>query len=103
MKQVFSAQLVTDEQEVLVPAKALCIKDGEQGSAGPFPGKTSFNKVTVLLNQEDQVELTDWHGQGFDAALVGKFCQTVVAEMMSQNLALVKERIARAAAAAGKA
>ena len=65
MKRVFSAQLVTDEQEaVLVPAKALCIKDGEQGVLVLFRGKPVFNKVTVLLNQGDQVGVNGLaHGQ----------------------------------------
>lgn len=64
-ERVFPAQLVTREQEaVLVPAKALCTKDGYQGVLVLFRGKPVFNQVEVLLNQGDEVGVKGLaHGQ----------------------------------------
>lgn len=64
-ERVFSAQLITQEQEaVLVPARALCTKDGLQGVIVLFRGKPVFNPVEVVCNQGNEVGVKGLaHGQ----------------------------------------
>lgn len=61
----FSGQLVSEKEEaVLVPARALCSKDGNQGVLVLFRDKPVFNPVEVLSTFEGQVAVKGLvHGQ----------------------------------------
>ena len=61
----FSGQLVSQKEEaVLVPARALCSKDGNQGVLVLFRDKPVFNPVEVLCTLDDQVAVKGLvHGQ----------------------------------------
>ena len=65
LERVFSGRVITNRQEaVLVPSRAILVKDGVQGVIVLFRGKSVFNPVEVVGSEGKEVAVTGLaHGQ----------------------------------------